>query len=553
MIHSGWLKKFVCSTLVGLLGLSVGAWGETASAFSPESPEVRAMVEKALGPISRSTDIRLGAKCLRALCFLKYYKLVKKDAEAKTAQPIIDAVNACAGAKVESDVADVIGGVSNYSLGIALMYLCEHDPVGNRQLIERYVAELLRRQKSHGGWGYAGEPTGDTSQTQYAVLGMWMAQKVAKIQIPIEAQESCAGWLMRTQDPSGGWGYQGVDPGVMTRVEQSRTTQSLSAAGCGSLYILADLLQVTDSASQQKERPGPFKQIEDVAKSGPAKKGPLTRKLEPAMINSYLALGDSWFRNNYKFVPDASHLHYSMYARERYESFKDLAAGEWTKEPQWYNDGVRLLQKSQQKDGSWQGQDTSDIATSFAVLFLLRSTQRILDTITDLGSGEQRGGISFPEDVANIQEDGDGRIVDKNFQGSIDQVLAILAKGDSPEVLNIVASSKSLKLDGDVTRRESQIEQLRKVVSAGEPDFRLAAVRLIGKARGLANVPTLLFALTDPHTPVVIEADLALRFVSRKTEGVGLPSEPTGDDIKAAQAAWKAWYLSVKPDAELLD
>jgi hypothetical protein len=118
----------------------------------------------------------------------------------------------------------------------------------------------------------------------------------------------------------------------------------------------------------------------------------------------------------------------------------------------------------------------------------------------------------------------------------------------------MVQAAKAVKLDGgDVARRESQIEALRKVVSAGDPNARVLAVRTIGKARGLANVPTLLFALTDPHIPVVIEADLALRFVSRKTEGVGLPAEPTAEDIKAAQAAWKAWYLSVKPDAELLD
>jgi hypothetical protein len=319
MIHPRYrLKQLVCIALAGVVALATGSWGKTASAYTPESPEVRAMIEKSLGPISQSTDGRLGARCLRGLCFLKYYKLIKKDAEIKKSQPVIDAVNACATAKVELDTADVVGGVSNYSLGIALMFLCEHDPVGNRQLIEKYVAELLKRQKPHGGWGYGGEKTGDTSQTQYAALGMWMAQKVAKIEIPIEAQEACAGWLMRTQAPSGGWGYQGNDPGVMSRVEQSPITQSLSAAGCGSLYMMADLLQVTDSASRQKERPGPFKQIEDVAKAGPAKKGPLTRKLEPATINSYLAVGDGWFRNNYKIAGDAGWLHYAMYARERY-------------------------------------------------------------------------------------------------------------------------------------------------------------------------------------------------------------------------------------------
>ena len=547
-------NKFAQAAFLALLGLAgfwTSPWVTMASGYTPESPEVRAMIEKALGPIGKSTDKRTGAKCLRGLCFLKYFKLIKREQEIKTSQPVIDAVNACAAAKVESDLVDTLDGTSNYSLGIALMFLCEHDAVGNRQLIDRYVAELMRRQKGHGGWGYAGERTGDTSQTQYAVLGMWMAQKVAKIDIPLEAQENCAGWLMRTQAPNGGWGYQGVDPGVMSRVDQTPISQSLSAAGCGSLYIMADLLQVTDSASLQRERPGPFKEIETEVKE--KKKGPLTSKLDPALINAYLKHGDGWFANNYKIVEDASWLHYAMYARERYESFKDLADGKWTNEPEWYNDGVKLLQKTQKQDGTWQGQDTSDISTSFATLFLLRSTQKIISTVTDLGSGEQKGGIGLPPNVENLQEDGNGRLVDEAFQGTIDQVMALLAKGDSPEVLDMIAASKAIKLDGDVNRRESQIENLRKVVSAGEPNSRVLAVRAIGRARGLENVPTLIFALTDPHIPVVVEADLALRFVSRKHEGVGLPAEPTGEDIKAARAAWKAWYLSVKPDAELLD
>jgi hypothetical protein len=383
------------------------------------------------------------------------------------------------------------------------------------------------------------------------MLGMWMAQKVAKLDVPLEAQEACAGWLMRTQSPSGGWGYQGKDPGTLTRIDQSPITLSLSAAGCGSLYIAADLLQVTKSAVDQKERPGPFKQIESAGGPRVDKKGPLTKTLDPAVINQYLKTGDGWFRGNYNIEAN-NWQHYYMYALERYEAFKDLADGKWTAEPKWYNDGVNLLKRTQNADGRWDGQDSPDIATCFAILFLLRSTQQAIGNVADLGSGEQKGGYGLPPDVSDIQDNGNGGIVDKN-QGSIDQVLDILKTGDSPETLRMLEQAQAVKLDGDVARRQSQIDDLRKVVSAGEPDSRVAAVRMIGRVRGLANVPTLLYALTDPHVPVVIEADKALRFVSRKIDGVGLPEEPTGEDIKAVQAAWKAWYFSVKPDAELLD
>ena len=541
--------------------LCVAAWmaatvvAASASAYTPESPEVRRLIEKGLGYLVAANglnpDSRLGAKCLMALCHIKYYKMVEREEEGKNHPLVREALAGCAGTKLGYATVDSSQGLSNYSLGIALMFLCEVDPVQHRPLIEQYVAELLKRQQSWGAWGYGGEATGDTSQTQYAVLGMWMAQKVAKIDVPIEAQEACTAWLMRTQSPSGGWGYQGKDPGSFSRIDQEPITLSLSAAGASSLYIMADLLQVTKSAADQKERPGPFKTIEGTAPAGAPKKGPLTKKLDPGTINQYLTQSDAWFRGNYKIQAETWQ-HYYMYALERYESFKDLADGKWENEPKWYNDGVRLLQQTQKPDGSWDGQDRPSIASCFAILFLLRSTQRVIQQHIDLGNGVQLGGYGLPPNVANIQER-DGKVVDTDISGEINQVLDLLKKGNDPAILRMIEESQTLKLDGDVTKRQSQIETLRKLVSSGAPDARALAVRTIGRARGLENVPTLLYALTDPDVTVVIEADKALRFVSRKTAGVGLPPAPTGDDIKAAKASWKAWYLSVKPDAELLD
>ena len=545
------LRNTVRRALQGLAIVVVGLAGSIAQGYTPESPVVRAMVERGLRYVGKATPARLGEKCLRGLCHLKYYKLIERPDEGKNHPTVKDALAACKDANLTHSITDTAGGTGNYSLGIALMFLCEVDPVANRQLIEKYTAELLKRQKPHGGWGYPGESTGDTSQTQYAVLGMWMAQKVAKVDVPLKAQEACAGWLMRTQAPDGGWGYQGTDPGSYTRIAQQGVTLSLSAAGCGSLYMSADLLQVTDSAASKKERPGPFKEIESPGEKLPDKKGPLTKTLDPGTINQYLKTGDGWFQRHYN-IEASNWQHYYMYALERYESFKDLADGKWTDEPHWYNQGVEYLQKTQAPDGYWAGQDNASVATCFAMLFLMRSTQRAIGGVSDLGPGEQKGGYGLPPDVANLQER-DGKIVDANLQGSIDQVLDLLKSGDSPETLRMLEQAQSIKLDGDVARRESQIDALRKVVSAGEPNSRVLAVKTIGKVRGLANVPTLLFALTDPHIPVVIEADRALRFVSRKIDGVGLPEKPTSEDVKAAREAWRAWYLSVKPDAELLD
>jgi hypothetical protein len=78
-------------------------------------------------------------------------------------------------------------------------------------------------------------------------------------------------------------------------------------------------------------------------------------------------------------------------------------------------------------------------------------------------------------------------------------------------------------------------------------------VKTLGKVRDLDNVPVLLYALTDPDVRIVRQADTALRFVSRKFQGVGLPLDPKPADIQAAQKAWKDWYLAIRPDAELLE
>ena len=56
-----------------------------------------------------------------------------------------------------------------------------------------------------------------------------------------------ANWLLKTQDPSGGFGYQGnIAPNAGALVAQSEIRPSMTAAGSGSLYICANLLGLID-------------------------------------------------------------------------------------------------------------------------------------------------------------------------------------------------------------------------------------------------------------------------------------------------------------------
>jgi hypothetical protein len=524
--------------IVAGLGDSV-AWGVT-----PESPEVKAVVEKALKYLATGSDDRLGAQCLLAMAFTKNGR--PKD------DPLVKrAVDLC------EDRAKEMKNEDNYSLGCAVIFLCELDPEHYKGLIEKYLREILGRQMKNGPWSYPDYQTGDTSQTQYAVLGMWMAQRHG-IAVPQRAVEGVAGWLLRTQDVGGGgWAYQGTDPGNKQRIAQEGTTHSLTAAGLGSLYICADLLEITEVPVVDKTEsnvPSVLREVGEPKKPKKTGRG-ISQVIDAGSVREAMGFGNQWFQKNGKRVP-SDWEHYFMYAYERMRSYQELANGKAEKEPAWYNDGFARLKKTQQSDGSWNGQDNPTVATCFAVLFLSRSSRKsIAKVVTDWGEGILIGGMGLPPSTADIQER-DGKVVEVKLTGSIDELLRIVEDKDNPNLSRIAESSDGFTLDSDVAKRAGQIDRLRALVSGGTYQSRLVAVRTLGKIREFDNVPLLIYALTDPDLNIVREADRGLRFISRKLHGVGLPDAPTlptQQQLRDVQASWKAWYKSIRPEAEFLD
>ena len=57
-------------------------------------------------------------------------------------------------------------------------------------------------------------------------------------------------WLLKTQDPSGVWGYQGTVATGSQRVQQTQTGCSMLAAGLGSVLICADLLDAVPESTK---------------------------------------------------------------------------------------------------------------------------------------------------------------------------------------------------------------------------------------------------------------------------------------------------------------
>jgi hypothetical protein len=305
--------------------------------------------------------------------------------------------------------------------------------------------------------------------------------------------------------------------------------------------------------AETKGLPSALKPVGDVL---PTKLPVVASGLEARLIRQSINDGNYWFSRHFKMESEG-HTHYYLYAFERCQSFRELSERSSDSSPRWYDDVVAYLRKTQESDGGWNGGDGAAVETSFAVLTLLRSTKKTIARVANaptkpLGEGVLLGGMGLPKNTADLQER-DGKIVESPLAGTIDELMTTIERGNTEELERLADSPARFKLDSNVTKRNSEIARLRAVVAAGSFESRFLAVRALGRVRELDNVPLLIYALSDPDMRVVREADKGLRFISRKLDGVGIPEEPKPHDAKAGAAAWKAWLLSIRPNAEFLD
>lgn len=525
-----------------LFGLLAG----TSQAYSPESPEVKQLLDKALTYLdSAQPHPRLGGKALQALALLK--------GNRPTNHPKIElAVAACK--EAAESLATRHQGDAIYDLGIAIIFLSELDADQYRNEIRSLMELLLSWQKDFGPWGYldgANISTGDTSMTQYGVLALWTADRTGAFKVPPDAAVGVMNWLLRTQDPSGGWGYQGRDPGEFRRVPQTPVQQSLTAAGCGSVYVLGDLLRLTNDMRSGKTDDGLPPALRIVKKEGERPtQGPLTDKIDTGRMRDAMRDGDQWFSNNFRIDPP-DWVYYYMYALERYKSFRELATGREEKEPDWYNVGVEYLRDNQQDNGAWDRDNGPAIDTCFGILFLVRGTKKSIQK-AEAFNGRLKGGRGLPTNLADATVGEDGQIVKSPFQGEAETLLAILESA-STEDLESLGSNLTIRLSDDPAQRERELERLRRMVGAEDYTVRMAALTALYNTRELDNVPVFIFALGDPDPRIVRKARDGLRLISRKIDGFGLPDDPSdGAKVDAIQR-WKDWFLAIRPDAQFLN
>ena len=520
--------------LAGVIAFTSLAAPRSAKAYTPKSPEVQAIVERAVKYLetdpqsSPRWDPMMGTQMLMAYAVYKHRK--------NPNHPLVNkAIQRCVKAVTETENQKIV-----YEIGVALSFLTEFEDPQSLKLAADLYNRLLTLQKPNGSFAYAGE--GDTSVTQYAILAMWSAKHAGLLDNwSDEPLERAANWLLRTQGPAGNWAYHGKDPGGYRRIPQDHEpSPTMWAAGAGSLYITADALNFR-KASQRSDSP-----FVSASNNTGSKGNPTTKVVNHNYMWECLSLADSYGR---RMPLETEWQYYYLYAMERYYSFNYEVNS--IKEPKdgtpWYNAGVELLRRTQRNDGSFLSKETNcppTVDTSLAVLFLLRSTKEKIHPPT---SGIAIGGNSIPDDFRNAVLTETGDVVAPTKSNKVEDLATLIRAMEAEDFNAEDVNLTDFKITKEVTK--SQLELLKEQVNHPSYNVRLSTVRALSK-QGLDSAPVLIYALSDPDNRIMVEARNSLRRISRKLQGFGLPANATAEQKKIAQRSWSQWLRAVRPDLE---
>ncbi len=413
------------------------------------------------------------------------------------------------------------------------MFLANLDATQHRAQIEAIARHILSRQNNNGSWDYDHRSAGDTSISQYALLGLWEAEN-AGVQIPPSVWDRAAAWYIAAQFPDGSWNYHRDEI-------QWKPTVAMTAAGVGSLFICErQLYQKTEEAEKPESRLlNPL-----VSETG----GPAyTPKTSKAAINSAVRKGITWLSRNF-VVGDLPIVgqspYYSLYGLERVGA---LAGRDTLGGVDWFGRGMQYLLTGQEPSGAWNAQYGEVVNTAWGILFLTKSTTKTLQKIEikRLGSGTLVGGRGLPKDLSSLTVAG-GRVLVRPMNGAIEGMFAALEdpRGESAQEA-LAGLVQRYQTEGPEVLKKHK-ERLIKLMEDPDPGIRSVAAWGLGRAGDLDAVPILIALLEDPDEQVVAAARTSLQLLSRKLDGFGPPPDASLAERRAAAQRWHAWYEEVR-------
>lgn len=467
-----------------------------------------------------------------------------------------------------------------YQAGCDLMLLEAAGKAGKvkyQNEIQAITNFLIKSQLPGGYWNYLdGVKKADTSVTQFALLGLWSAER-AGVKIPPKVWEKTAKWLISSQKNNGGFSYN----------HTHEATLSMTAAGVASLLIIHEYLfpNHTFNAKKTVSRPNKADPVQNLEideevdeniskKSTPKNYVPkISRDLLTKAIQSGLNWSNNYCRN--KKMLSGNWPIYTVYGIERMGALgkiKNLGGRSW------YETGAKELLARQSADGQWTGRSGGPVPnTCFGILFLARTTAKILGQPTpDFGSGLLQGNRGLPDDLSTLTENKDGQITKRPTPPEkSEDLLSALLNTKSFDVEDVPEKLvEQIKLGSEKERKQWLLPERRKQIlrMADHPNAAVRSVAMwtLGRTGDITIAKILVHALEhDPHFDVVVDAQKALCWLSRKPQGFGLPDKPT-DNLapnatqeqklkaiaawrKKAVTVWKKWYLAARPYEERND
>lgn len=434
----------------------------------------------------------------------------------------------------------------NYETAVIIMLLAAVD--GDKYLahIQAMTNYLISRQNPNGSWDYPGGTGGDTSQSQYAILGMWEAAG-AGVNIPPKAWDTALEWFILTQSTGGAFTYHPKNPSDDNPVLQEKVNHSMTVAGTAAMLICREHLNLPGPKSKAKDRPllipVPSASNEDYKP-----------KITSERANKAIEAGTRWLTSKFT-IADAkwpygpkSAMEYYIYGLERFAAISDIKtiAG-----IDWYSAGGKHLESTQAGDGSWNS--LAQIPdTALALLFLGRSTQKTINRIriSTLGKGTMIGGRGMPsaEGAVSIEEARRKARFQRALRVPAGDLLKILDEPDSPDVERAAAALETIDSKDLVKAVGGNMQKLRRLTRDERPGVRRGAIWALARTKDYRVVPVLIESLDDPAFLVYQAARDALCYISRRIDGFGLPAgrQPNAQQLADATKKWKDWFTSLK-------
>ena len=534
---------------------SLSSWFTAAAAEKPTIPSAaRPVFDRAVGFLRSRTQLNGGQLSLAGLALVKAGEPMDSPVIAKALAGTLKLFTTNPDGTMTYKPHTEQEGV--YEAGVDIMFLLAVHQQNYANHVAAAAQYLISRQRSDGSWTYPDEDVGDTSMTQYAMLGFWSA-KVAGVDVPASVWSRAAQWHLRTQMGDGGFSYH---PGKPHGPERGASTHNLTNAGVGSLFIARMFLypEYMEGGGKKKSKTKKFGILEDSDPNAGKPKQDEGKIVPLNAINNGIRRGLNWANTRFVLETPNVNKNYYYYTVERVASFAglDQIGGK-----DWYNECLGVLKQRQKKDGSWTTYTSPDNATSFAILFMVKSTAKLI--ATPVGGGLLAGGRGLPDnlDEANVDR---GQVKKKRkMEGRLDELLTSLASQDISVLEDAQQAIVEKVQIGDPKKLLKEMDRVRKLAVHPHVEVRRTAVWALGRSRSLRDAGLLIRALQDENADVVVEANNALSYLSRKLSGVGVaenPYEDLAEDASDAQksaamkrwrkealAGWAEWYLRVRP------